>query len=162
MARPYREPRPPHPGFFQKPKLEKRPPLRLAAAAKAADPYKDGRLRIFLDDDRACPPGWTLVKCVADFEDLLAACPPANLAGVALDWYLGHAVAGDGHEAAAALIRHIEAAPAEFTALEAVYCHSSVPEEAAKMARAIAAAILRNEDMPDIDVRVGSIPQRRS
>src|SRR5690606_32772286 len=66
--------------------------------AKAApkNPYKDDLIRIFLDDERPCPPGWILCRNVIEFETALKHTPKGKLRAVSLDWYLGAGVM-DGH-----------------------------------------------------------------
>src|SRR3546814_8200469 len=89
MGFPNRERKQRHAGHFRKPKPEKKLPVAVQKAREEADPYKDGRTRIFLDDERGCPAGWTLAENVAEFKQILEACPPADLAAVSLDWHLG-------------------------------------------------------------------------
>src|SRR3546814_3775678 len=89
MGFPNRERKQRHAGHFRKPKPEKKLPVAVQKAREEADPYKDGRTRIFLDDERGCPAGWTLAENVAEFKQILEACPPADLAAVYLDWHLG-------------------------------------------------------------------------
>src|SRR3546814_12196639 len=72
--------------------------------------YKDGRTRIFLDDERGCPAGWTLAENVAEFKQILEACPPADLAAVSLDWHLGTGIT-PGDKAAEYLAEHLDASP---------------------------------------------------
>lgn len=158
MAFPNRAPKERHPGHYRKPKAEKKVPLKQAMAqagfATLANPYKDGKTRIYLDDDRACPPGWTLAKNVTQFKAALDACPPADLAGVSLDWYLGHDL-DKGTVAAEALAAHLIARPTEFEALEIICCHSSELKEAANMARSIAKAIKDLEGLRWVSIQVG-------
>src|SRR3546814_1859867 len=86
MGFPNRERKQRHAGHFRKPKPEKKLPVAVQKAREEADPYKDGRTRIFLDDERGCPAGWTLAENVAEFKQILEECPPAALAAVSLDW----------------------------------------------------------------------------
>src|SRR3546814_9063749 len=66
MGFPNRERKQRHAGHFRKPKPEKKLPVAVQKAREEADPYKDGRTRIFLDDERGCPAGWTLAENVAE------------------------------------------------------------------------------------------------
>src|SRR3546814_9233470 len=52
MGFPNRERKQRHAGHFRKPKPEKKLPVAVQKAREEADPYKDGRTRIFLDDKR--------------------------------------------------------------------------------------------------------------
>lgn len=146
--------KPRHPGFFKKPKPEKKSPARLVAAQSEADPYKDGKLRLFLDDERTCPPGWTLVKNIVELKNALDHCEPDQLRAVSLDWYLGVGVV-DGHAAAKMLVDTLLARPENFSDLEAISCHSTNLDEAATMARTIVGAIKNHEVLPWISVQLG-------
>jgi len=96
-----------------------------------------GPIRIFLDDDRDPPKGWTLVKTTALFVEALDAADPARLEAIAFDWHLGKDVP-NANGALDALIERMRARPERFAALERVHFHSSDPDEAAAMARRFA------------------------
>lgn len=165
MARPYRPDRPskPRPTFHKKEKQPKVFPGRAAYLAKTgqiANPSApaapaDGRLRIFLDDERPAPAGWTLVKSVHAFKELIEATDPSTIREISLDWYLGTGCANG--DAAAEYLGGVFAERAnEFTDLMWVLCHSSDDRKAIEMAKTINQAIPEfTEDGPNIIVTVG-------
>src|SRR3546814_19620625 len=111
MGFPNRERKQRHAGHFRKPKPEKKLPVAVQKAREEADPYKDGRTRIFLDDERGCPAGWTLAENVAELQQLLEDSPPADLAAVSSARHLGTGIT-PRHEAAEYLEEHPDACPA--------------------------------------------------
>lgn len=162
MARPWRDPNEPRREkreIFKKPKAEKSFPGKSGATPTPKDPYQDGMLRMFLDDERPCPPGFTLYRDLPAFEAGLAAADLSKLYAISLDWYLGCGIAGNGHMAAEMVATLIRDRQAELTELRIITCHSSDIPEAAKMARTIAAPIRESRDdgkeFPYIIVDVG-------
>src|SRR3546814_13427014 len=98
MGFPNRERKQRHAGHFRKPKPEKKLPVAVQKAREEADPYKDGRTRICLDDERGCPAGWTLAETATEFKPILEECHPAELSDVSLDWPIGTGIK-TGHKA---------------------------------------------------------------
>lgn len=143
-----------HPGHFRKPKPEKKMPLAVQRAQEEANPYKDGRTRIFLDDERGCPPGWTLAENVAEFKTILEACPPANLAAVSLDWHLGTGIT-PGDKAAEYLADHLASQPNAFDNLEFITMHSTRRDKARPMARRIIEVLEAHEALRMVSVTLG-------
>lgn len=149
-----RERKPRHPGHFRKPKPEKKIPAKILRDLEDANPYKDGKTRIFLDDERICPPGWTLAKDVAAFKIALDLCPPEMLAAVSLDWYLGAGITS-GEKAAEYLSAHLAATPDAFDNLEFVTLHSSDRDKAREMARMIVEVLEAHEALRWVSVTLG-------
>ena len=154
MGFPNRERKPRHPGHFRKPKPEKKVPFKIQRELEEANPYKDGRMRIFLDDERGCPPGWTLAENVAEFKQILEACPPVNLAAVSLDWHLGAGIT-NGEKAAEFLAAHIAAHADAFDNLDFITLHSSDRDKARLMARPIVEALEANDSTRMVSVTLG-------
>lgn len=154
MGYPVRERKPRHPGHFRKPKPEKKMPLKLQQQAAEANPYKDGLTRIFLDDERHCPAGWTLAKDVPAFKALIDACPPDQLAAVSLDWYLGCGITS-GEKAAEYLADHLSAKPDSFDNLEFITCHSSDRDKARGMAKTIVNVLEAHEALRWVSITLG-------
>lgn len=162
MARPWRpeEPRRPKPSFYKKPKAEKRfPGKKGALCPTTADPYQDGMLRMFLDDERPCPPGFTLYRTLDQFQTALQAADLSRIYAISLDWHLG--ATDRGTTAAETLAEMLANRRAEFSELRIITCHSTDIEQAAKMARTIAKPIYEerfsddDEKYPYIIVDVG-------
>lgn len=117
----------------------KRAAERQAAKSVAAE----GPLSVFLDDDRDCPPGWTLVETTEEMIAVIS--DPANTARIerlAFDWHLG-----DGRpnaEAAATwLAERFEEDSQYVPALEVVFFHSTNKDKALEMMRRIQRGIDR-------------------
>src|SRR3546814_1604949 len=81
-------------------------------------------------------PYTTLFRSVAEFKQILEACPPADLAAVSLDWHLGTGIT-PGDKAAEYLAEHLDASPDAFDNLEFITLHSSRRDKARPMARRI-------------------------
>lgn len=137
-----------HLGFFrktQKSRISKRP---------IASQIVTGGIRLFLDDDRACPKDWVVVRNIWDFEKVLQATPPQSFLSISLDYYLGVAVP-DGHEAVKILLKHLQAAPEGYNNLETINCHSSDRDEAAKMARSLYQCLEDLTPLEDVAIIIG-------
>jgi hypothetical protein len=96
-----------------------------------------GPIRIFMDDEREAPKGWTLVRSIDLFTEALDAADPARLEAISLDWHLGQD-APNGNVALDRLIERMRAHPERFRALERVHFHSADPNEAVAMTRRFA------------------------
>jgi len=133
------------------------------SAAAPVDPYGDGKIRIYLDDERPCPTGWTLARNVDELGKLLDFTPPDRIAEISLDWHLGTGVM-NGHAAAALVSAALARQPAGYTSLRRIYCHSSDRDEAGTMARTIAQVVLEHEALERVRVRIGAaiIPEASS
>jgi len=109
---------------------------RKAAAEEKARtiPPEKGSVRIYLDDERVPPEGWTLVKSVTALMEMLRTLEPGRLEHLSLDWHLGSGVT-TGHDAVERILRLMLEEPERFANLKRVNCHSSDREEAIKMAR---------------------------
>lgn len=128
----------------------KKPALKAVANETPPSPYKDDLVRIFLDDERPCPPGWTLTRNLGQFIRAVTECPPEKLGGLALDWDLGYGQP-NGHDAVEFVIEHLTANPEAFE-FDGIFCHSACREEAVKMAKALNAALEQHENLSWIAV----------
>jgi hypothetical protein len=94
-------------------------------------------LRIFLDDERTPPKGWTLVRTVEEFTLALASADPQRLEAISIDWHLGKDVP-DGNVALDRLIDLMMDEPGRWPSMDRVHFHSGDPDEAVAMARRFA------------------------
>lgn len=162
MARPWRDPNEPRREkreFFKKPKAEKTFVAKAGAKPTPKDPYQDGMLRMFLDDERDSPPGFTLYRDLGAFEQALKTVDLSTIYSISLDWYLGVGIK-NGHAAAALLAEMLATRRKEFTNLRIITCHSSDIEEAVKMARTLAEPVREeafsdDPDAPYVIIDVG-------
>jgi hypothetical protein len=134
-------------GFkIKPPKKPRKPSAKFLArkaeqeAARRETPPAEGGVRIYLDDDRIPPEGWTLVKSITALMEMLRDLEPGRLERLSLDWHLGSAVT-NGHDAVERILRLMLEEPERFANLERVNCHSSDREEAIKMARKLEAPL---------------------
>lgn len=95
-------------------------------------PPKDGPVRIFLDDERALPKGWTLARGPGEFMKLLDEVAPGRIVAISLDWHLGTGVA-NGEDVARRLIGRMRDRPELFSNLEIIWLHSSDRQKAIAM-----------------------------
>jgi hypothetical protein len=100
----------------------------------------NGPIRIFLDDERKAPKGWTLVKTIDAFIAAVDAADPTRLEALSLDWHLGRDVP-NGNVALDRLIERMRSDSDHFPVLERVHFHSADPDEAVAMARRFAGFI---------------------
>jgi len=96
----------------------------------------DGKLRVFLDDERPCPKGWLLARSPKAFFDTLEAAPEGKIREIALDWYLGSGIA-DGIAVGHRLVELMKERPELFAGLETIYLHSSDRTKAIEMMRIV-------------------------
>lgn len=89
-------------------------------------------IRLFLDDERDPPKGWTLHRTTETFLAALDAAVPQRLEAVSLDWHLGRDVP-NANVALDGLIARMRAHPERFPMLKRVHFHSSDPNEAHAM-----------------------------
>lgn len=100
------------------------------------DPPKEGPVHVFLDDERPCPTGWTLVRDPKAFDDLLASLEDGRIVSISLDWHLGTGIV-NGEEVARRLVSTMRSRPALFSNLEVIRLHSSDRGKAIDMMRTI-------------------------
>lgn len=108
---------------------------------------KEGPVRIFLDDERALPFGWTLARGPKEFFDLVDGLAPGRLVGLSLDWHLGAEVV-NGEEIARTLVRRMKEKPETFSNLEIIRLHSSDRVKAIAMMRTVEEPL--REDWPGL------------
>lgn len=122
------------------PKKPRRPSAKFLArkaeqeAIRRETPPAEGGVRIYLDDERSPPEGWTLVKSVTALMTMLFELEPGRLERLSLDWHLGSGVT-TGHDAVERILRLMLEEPERFANLKSVTCHSSDRSEAIMMAR---------------------------
>lgn len=110
-------------------------------------PPAEGPIRLYLDDERECPEGFVIARDFPAFRDYLDTIDLERLETVSLDWHLGGSNEFSGHDAARLLRERIEAQPERFGALRSIWLHSSITEEAIKMARPLERLLMR-DDVP--------------
>jgi hypothetical protein len=132
-------------------------PMQARTAVKTAStPPREGPVSIFLDDERACPEGYTLARSPSAFRELVETVGEARVAHLALDWYLGVGVV-NGQAVAEEIAARLRADPGAYPALKVVTLHSSDREKAIAMLRTIETATEgRDPSLPEIDVLVCS------
>ena len=128
-------------GFkIKPPKKPRKPSAKFLArkaeqeAARRETPPTEGGVRIYLDDERVPPEGWTLVKSVTALMEMLRTLEPGRLECLSLDWYLGSGTT-TGHDAVDRILHLMLEEPVRFAGLKRVNCHSSDRTEAIAMAR---------------------------
>lgn len=94
----------------------------------------EGKVRIYLDDERIPPDGWTLVKSVTALIEMIRSLGPGRLERLSLDWYLGSGTT-TGHQAVERILDLMRDEPGQFSNLQRVNLHSSDRSEAIAMAR---------------------------
>src|SRR3546814_8498248 len=99
-------------------------------------------------------PYTTLFRSVAEFKQILEACPPADLAAVSLDWHLGTGIT-PGDKTAEYLAEHLDASPDAFDNLEFITLHSSRRDKARPMARRIIQTLEAHEALRMVSVTLG-------
>lgn len=106
---------------------------------------QSGGIRIYLDDERKAPAGWTLVKSPKAFYDLIDnADLREQITHMSLDWHLGAGIT-NGEEVVKRLAVMLEDA-AYFPKLEIITLHSSDRKKAIAMAKTLEAAIGRERE----------------
>lgn len=130
-----------------------REPVRAPAAPS-------GPLKIYLDDERPCPQGWTPAKTAKAFWEIVDAAGPGGIERIALDWYLGPDET-NGEKVAVDLAARMAEDPEGFSSLKSVSFHSSDRDRAVAMARTVA-AVLHDDDskLPYFDCRLGAPSER--
>lgn len=118
-------------------------------------PPATGPVRVYLDDERPCPPGWTLARSPAEFWNLIETIDLQRIEAISLDWYLGAGI-DNGVIVAQALSERIQSDPAAFSQLEMIGLHSSDHEQAINMARLLEKSGA-NGERPPFYVHVGRI-----
>ena len=102
----------------------------------------EGGVNIYLDDERPCPAGWTVVRSPGALYELIEG--PRSVAdrivNLSLDWYLGAGME-NGAKVAEWLAERFRADPAFLPKVEAIGLHSSDRKEAIGMFRILQDAI---------------------
>lgn len=130
------------------------------AEAKQKEIPETGPVRLFLDDERQAPEGWTLVRSPNALRVAINAIEPGRLDGLSLDWHLGSGVS-NGEQVVEDLLILMKDRPEFFAELGMVHLHSSDREKAVAMARRIATPAREKwEGIPYYGVDVG-MPFRR-
>lgn len=132
-----------------------RPDLRPANdRAVAAPKTGNGLLRVFLDDERPCPPGWLAVRSPGEFATVVEE-HGDRIECLALDWYLGPNLA-NGEAVAKGIARRLASDPRFLPALSVLTLHSSDRERAISMARTLEPAFAdhRAADLPEVQCLV--------
>ena len=149
-------------GFkIKRPKKPRKPSAKfLARKAEQEEirretPPSEGGVRIYLDDERIPPEGWTLVKSVSALMEMLRTLEPGRLERLSLDWHLGSGIT-TGHDAVERILRLMLDEPERFANLKRVNCHSSDRDEAIRMARKLEAPLTDEwEGIPYYRVGIG-------
>lgn len=137
---------------------------RVAREAAARVVPADGPIRVYLDDDRPCPKGWTLVRSKDELFALLDGdtSAAARIERLSLDWHLGadqgrtgFVVRPNGEAVATALADRFRADDQFLPTLEIVHFHSSDPDKAIVMLRTIMAA-LSDTRLDDVYLDIGA------
>ena len=121
------------------PKKPRKPSAKFLArkaeqeAIRRETPPTEGGVRIYLDDERIPPDGWTLVKSVTALMEMLRNLDPGRLERLSLDWHLGSGIT-TGQDAVERILRLMLEEPERFANLKRVNCHSSNWAKAIKMA----------------------------
>lgn len=94
-------------------------------------------IRLFMDDERDPPRGWTLVRSIEAFVEALDAIDGTRLEAISLDWHLGRDVP-NGNVALDSLIDRLRRRPERYPILDRVHFHSADHHEAVLMTRRFA------------------------
>ncbi len=130
--------------------------LANAGCAIAPPVAKDGPIRLYLDDERPCPPGFLLARTIKDLASLIDTIDLSRLTTISLDWYLGWEDDQNGHHAVEMLLGKIAQDPRAFATLTSIWLHSSDMTEACKMARTLDQALRQYPALEDVVVIPGS------
>lgn len=109
-------------------------------------PPETGPIRLFMDDDRDAPRGWTLVRSNEAFVEALDTVDGSRLEAISLDWHLGRDMP-NGNVALDALIDRLRRHPDRYPILDRVHFHSSDHPEAVMMTRRFADFIRETIDV---------------
>ena len=130
------------------------------AEAKQKEIPDNGPVRLFLDDERQAPEGWTLVRSPNALRVAINDIEPGRIEGLSLDWHLGSGVT-NGEKVVEDLLILMKDRPDIFAGLSMVHLHSSDREKAVAMARQMATPTRESWDgIPYYGVDVG-MPFRR-
>lgn len=101
-----------------------------------------GKVPLYLDDERACPKGWVLVRSPRALFDLIEGADAIadRITHLSLDWHLGTGIM-NGEGVADWLAERFHTNPDFLPRLEAVGLHSSDREKAMKMLHKLREAI---------------------
>lgn len=122
-------------------------------------PPSDGGVKVYLDDERALPQGWTLARSPAAFFEMVGGDRDVSdrITHISLDWHLGTGVA-DGETVARRLAECFTTDPGFMPRLRAIGFHSSDRKRAVAMHRMIDDA-LSEDRREEIDMSLGT-PRR--
>lgn len=93
---------------------------------------ESGTIRVYLDDERKCPEGWTLVRTPKAFMALIDGNGASRISHLSLDWYLGTGIM-NGEAIAQSLSDRFREDCSFLPALKAIGLHSSDREKAIAM-----------------------------
>ena len=96
--------------------------------------------KIYLDDERPCPPGWVLVKNSTSLFNILDGEHAAKVQLLSLDWYLGVGVY-DGEKIATLLAERFRTDPQFLPSLQGIVFHSSDRTAARRMLNTVFDAV---------------------
>lgn len=119
-------------------------------------PPSEGGVRIYLDDERPLPQGWTLARSPKAFFDMVGGDRDVSdrVTHLSLDWYLGTGVA-NGESVATTLADRFRSDAGFLPRLQAIGFHSSDRDKAIAMVHILRNAI-GEERLDDIDMRLGT------
>ena len=122
-------------------------------------PPSEGGVRIYLDDERALPEGWTLARSPKAFFEMVGGDRDVSdrVTHLSLDWYLGTGVT-NGEAVATTLADRFRTDPGFLPRLRAIGFHSSDRDKAVAMVRILRDAI-GDDRLDGIDMRLGT-PRR--
>ena len=105
-------------------------------------PPSEGGVKVYLDDERPLPSGWTLARSPGAFFEMVGGDRDVSdrITHLSLDWYLGSGVS-DGESVARRLAELFHAAPGFMPRLRAIGMHSSDRDKAVAMYRIINEAL---------------------
>jgi hypothetical protein len=125
--------------------------LRGPAAVPGAPVPTDGPVRVFLDDERACPKGWILARSSAELIRIIGDLGD-RIEALSLDWYLGSGHV-NGEFIAEDLIKRAGEDPRFLPLLRIVTAHSSDRSRAYNMVRTIELGFheARDAELPEVN-----------
>lgn len=133
------------------PKKPRKPSAKFLArkAAETEAKHKalpdEGEVRLYLDDERNPPEGWTLVRSPTALRNMIDTLEPGRLTGLSLDWHLGAGLP-NGEQVVEDILELMRVRAGQFQNLDMVHLHSSDREKAANMARRIAIPVREKWD----------------
>jgi len=140
-------------GFkIKRPKKPRKPSAKFMAAqaarkeAEAKSVPEEGDVKVYLDDERQQPEGWTLCRTPSQFWNVVKGPASERITHISLDWYLGHNVIADGVKIAETLADMFRNEENTLPSLEIINFHSSDHSKAGEMMRILKPAMEARED----------------